>query len=80
VKNRDKYKLAAEMLEKKGDLSKVYFTYKSRSDSLKIVNNGTFGQTGNPYCFLNGPNLMVQTTLTGQLCSLMLIEQLEKNK
>lgn len=80
VNNRTRYKAGADLLKKQGTLNDVYFTYKRRSDSLKIVNNGTYGQTGNPYCFLYGPNLMIQTTLTGQLSILMLIEELQLNK
>lgn len=81
VMDRDKYKLTAEKLKKTGDTTSLTYTRaESRSGTLKIVNNGTFGQTGNPYCFLYAPNLMIQTTMTGQLSILMLIEQLELAK
>jgi hypothetical protein len=44
---------------------------------LKIVLNGTFGKTSNRYSILYNPKMMIQTTLTGQLSLLMLIEALE---
>lgn len=50
---------------------------KSTADSLKITINGSFGKLGSPYSFLYSPELMIQTTLTGQLALLMLIDMLE---
>lgn len=47
------------------------------ADSLKITINGSFGKLGSPYSVLYGPDLLVQTTLTGQLSLLMLIECFE---
>jgi len=47
------------------------------ADSLKITVNGTFGKLGSKWSVLYSPNLLFQVTLTGQLCLLMLIEQLE---
>lgn len=49
-----------------------------KSNSLKIVLNGTFGKTSNKYSSLYNPKMMIRTTLTGQLSLLMLIEVLEK--
>lgn len=46
--------------------------------SMKIMINGTFGKTGSVYSILFAPNLMIQTTVTGQICLLMLIERLHK--
>jgi hypothetical protein len=46
----------------------------NESDGLKISLNGTFGKTGSPYSILFAPNMLLQTTLTGQLSLLMLIE------
>lgn len=40
----------------------------------KIQLNGTFGKTGSPFSVLWAPKMMIQTTLTGQLSLLMLIE------
>jgi hypothetical protein len=51
---------------------------KVKSDSLKIVLNGTFGKTSNRYSTLYSPDFMIRTTLTGQLTILMLIEALER--
>lgn len=50
---------------------------KATADSLKIALNGTFGKLANKYSTLYAPELMVRTTLTGQLSLLMLIEALE---
>lgn len=47
------------------------------ADALKIVVNGSFGKFGSKYSILYSPNLMLQTTITGQLCLLMLIEEME---
>jgi hypothetical protein len=44
------------------------------SDSLKLVLNSSFGKFGSHYSFLYSPELLIQTTLTGQLSLLMLIE------
>lgn len=43
----------------------------------KIMINGTFGKTGSPYSVLFAPSMLIQTTITGQLSLLMLIEWLE---
>lgn len=50
---------------------------KVTADCLKIVINGSFGKFGSPYSALYSPNLLIQTTITGQLSLLMLIEWLE---
>jgi hypothetical protein len=47
------------------------------ANSLKIVINGSYGKFGSMYSCLYSPNLIIQTTLTGQLVLLMLIERLE---
>ena len=47
------------------------------ADSLKITINGSFGKLGSPFSVLYGPQLLIQTTVTGQLSLLMLIERLE---
>lgn len=47
------------------------------ANALKIVVNGSFGKFGSRFSILYSPNLMLQTTITGQLCLLMLIEELE---
>lgn len=50
---------------------------KVTADSLKITINGSFGKFGSPYSTLYSPTLLIQTTVTGQLSLLMLIEALE---
>ncbi len=48
------------------------------SKFYKIVLNGTFGRLGYKKSILYDLEKMIQTTITGQLCLLMLIEELEK--
>lgn len=72
---RDKYKELARVLKKtKPDEAAKY---KKRADTYKIINNGTFGKAGSPYSILYSPKLLINTTITGQLSLLMLIERLE---
>lgn len=47
------------------------------ADSLKITINGSFGKLGSKWSILYAPDLLIQTTITGQLSLLMLIERLE---
>jgi hypothetical protein len=47
------------------------------NESLKVTINGSFGKFGSRWSALYGPNLLIQTTVTGQLCLLMLIETIE---
>ncbi|AUA71572.1 hypothetical protein CWI25_16720 [Pseudomonas aeruginosa] len=47
------------------------------ANSLKITINGSFGKFGSRYSALCSHDLMIQTTITGQLSLLMLIESLE---
>lgn len=51
---------------------------KVAADTLKIVINGSFGKLGSKYSALYAPNLLIQTTITGQLALLMLIERMEE--
>lgn len=51
---------------------------KVTADTLKITINGAFGKLGSKYSFLYSPQLLIQTTLTGQLALLMLIERMEE--
>lgn len=48
-----------------------------KSDGGKISCNGSFGKTGSKYSILFAPTMMIQTTITGQLSLLMLIEAME---
>jgi len=50
----------------------------STADTLKIAINGSFGKLGSKYSALYSPDLLIQTTITGQLALLMLIERVEK--
>lgn len=50
---------------------------KVTDDALKVTINGSFGKFGSKWSALYGPNLLIQTTVTGQLSMLMLIEALE---
>lgn len=52
---------------------------KIEADMLKIVINGSFGKFGSKWSALYAPDLLIQTTLTGQLSLLLLIERLELN-
>lgn len=47
------------------------------ANTLKIVVNGSFGKLGSKWSALYAPDLLIQTTITGQLALLMLIESLE---
>lgn len=62
-------------LKKDGDTkSKEYEQAYVGNEGGKIFLNGTFGKTGSPYSVLFAPEMLIQTTITGQLCLLMLIE------
>lgn len=61
--------------EIKADIAK----YETIRDGFKIVLNGSFGKFGSKYSKLYSPDLLLATTITGQLTLLMLIEQLESN-
>ncbi len=50
---------------------------KVTNEALKIVLNGSFGKFGSRWSNLYSPDLLIQTTVTGQLALLMLIESLE---
>lgn len=50
---------------------------KVTADTLKICLNGSFGKLGSKYSALYAPELLIQTTITGQLALLMLIERME---
>lgn len=50
---------------------------KVTADTLKICVNGSFGKLGSKWSALYSPELLIQTTITGQLALLMLIERLQ---
>lgn len=65
-------------LKKSGDTkSPAYIEAYVGNEGGKIMINGTFGKTGSPYSILFAPEMLIQTTITGQLSLLMLIEQHE---
>lgn len=69
---KDKAKVA-----KKAGASSEAIMWAIEADGLKITINGSFGKFGNMYSTLYSPKLLIQTTITGQLCLLMLIEAIE---
>lgn len=69
AKNREK------TLKKIGDSSSMDFQLAHvENEGGKIMINGTFGKTGSPFSILFAPEMLIQTTVTGQLALLMLIE------
>jgi hypothetical protein len=56
-----------EAAKKAGDVNKA--------EQGKIASNGLFGKTGSPCSIVYAPQMMIQTTVTGQLSLLMLIEE-----
>lgn len=71
-------RIYAKYLSKSDDV-KIAKSNKKTADSLKITINGSFGKLGSKWSKLYSPDLLIQVTLTGQLCLLMLIEMLELN-
>ena len=61
------------------ELEKEKENHQLIADSLKICINGSFGKFGSKYSKLYSPDLLLATTITGQLSLLMLIEQMEKH-
>lgn len=78
VDTRLKCKAIAKKLAKEGFEGTVEWEEASTGEGGgKIMINGTFGKTGSPYSVLFAPQMLIQTTITGQLSILMLIEWLE---
>lgn len=76
--------IKAERLKNKAEAKRLknaggpeYIAAKTGDEGGKIMINGTFGKTGSPYSVLNAPQMLIQTTITGQLSLLMLIEAFE---
>ena len=72
-------RLAAKALAKKlkaqgFEGSVEYIDASTEDGGGKIMINGTFGKTGSVYSVLFAPTMLIQTTITGQLSILMLIE------
>lgn len=70
-------RIDAKSKAKTSDTEEERAKYKVIADSLKITINGSFGKFGSKYSVLYSPQLLLQVTITGQLCLLMLIEMLE---
>lgn len=71
-------KALAKKLEKQGLEGTIeHEDAKTGEGGGKIMINGTFGKTGSPYSVLFAPEMLIQTTVSGQLSILMLIEWLE---
>lgn len=70
----DKQALLDELAMLKAELVKQ----DTIADVGKIAANGSFGKMGSPYSCLYAPRLLIQTTVTGQLALLMLIDMLEE--
>ena len=68
-------RLDAKARQKKLDKSDPeYLLTQCENEGGKIMINGTFGKLGNLYSILFAPEMLIQTTVTGQLALLMLIE------
>jgi hypothetical protein len=62
-------------LKKSGDTTSAeYVAARTENEGGKIMINGTFGKTGSQYSILFAPEMLIQTTVSGQLLLLMLIE------
>jgi hypothetical protein len=62
-------------LKKQGDTtSPEYIKAVVDNEGGKIAINGGYGKTGSPYSIMFAPEMLIQTTVTGQLSLLMLIE------
>jgi hypothetical protein len=59
--------------------TKLYATVKKVIECAKVQINGLFGKLGSKHSKLFSPDLMLQITITGQLATIMLIEDLELN-
>lgn len=76
VERRLEAKAKAKQCKKDGDAEGAIL-WATEADGLKITINGTFGKLGSMYSALYAPKLLIQTTITGQLSILMLIEAIE---
>lgn len=66
------------MEEKLEELQALFEKHTIEADGLKITINGSFGKLGSVWSILFAPDLLIQTTITGQLALLMLIHRLER--
>ena len=56
--------------------SEEYKTLDRQQNTMKLVLNSSFGQTGQRFSKIYDPNVMLHTTLTGQLTLMMVVEKL----
>lgn len=73
--------LGEKFLKVYSDIKETRLKAKRSGDKIvdkvyKIVLNGSYGKFGSKYSFLYSPELLIQTTITGQLALLMLIEKM----
>lgn len=78
VSERDADKAEEKRLKKLGNTKdpsfvEGYAAY-SRNEGGKVASNGPFGKLGSPFSILFAPEMLIHTTLTGQLSLLMLAE------
>jgi len=66
-----------DILQKIKELEIKKAAYDVENAGKKIQINGSFGKFGSKYSKLYSPNMLLATTITGQLTLLMLIEQME---
>lgn len=81
VERRTNAKREMQRMERAGVSidDKGYVVAFTETGGLKIASLGCFGKTSDPYSIMNDPQMMVQTTLTGQLSILILIDRLTYN-
>lgn len=64
--------------ERLAELKVEQHKWQTIADGLKITINGSFGKLGSRWSILFAPDLLIQTTITGQLSLLMLIHRFER--
>lgn len=69
--------IRSEIENKIKELKKELQQQTVEMNALKLTINGSFGKLGSKYSSLYSPDLMLQVTISGQLCLLMLIESIE---
>lgn len=78
VSERDEAKAREKKLKKSGNTKDPAFTEGyaaySENEGGKVASNGPFGKLGSIYSILFAPEMLIDTTLTGQLSLLMLAE------
>jgi len=63
-------------VDKIAKLKEEYAKLDREQNSLKLINNSSFGQTGQRFSKIYDPSAMLHTTITGQLTLMMVIEKL----